>query len=181
MKTIIIAGITRSGMTATMQMLNAGGYDCAGEYPGFEPFPVNGIPWDKCQGKAVKAVDTHLQFPPKGKYKIILLKRNLEQQAKSIMFFLNSMGMNTGGSKYRKALIKTVKDDYKKIENWAKKHETLAVYFEQIIDQSHLTALKISKFVGGDLDPKKMSSVVIKRSSDFTGKFFELSMFNHPD
>ncbi|MCK5609317.1 hypothetical protein KAR91_46015 [Candidatus Pacearchaeota archaeon] len=171
----IVAGVTRSGMTATMQMLNAGGYSCAGEYPDFEPFGIGCIPWPECVGKAVKVVDTHLQFPPKnGDYKIILLKRDIKQQAKSMIKFLKACGFNMNVN--MKAMKKSIKDDYKKIENWSKNYKTLKVTFESIIDQPHITSLKITKFVGGEIDVSKMSDVIIKRSSDCVSELFELSM-----
>lgn len=53
-ETVIVAGITRSGLTATMQMLAGGGFPCLGEYPGFEPYGVGQVPWQRCEGLAVQ-------------------------------------------------------------------------------------------------------------------------------
>ena len=85
---LIVPGIARSGLTVTMQMLNAGGYPCVGEYPAFEKYNIGDIPWEECVGKAVKVVDTHIQFPPEGRYKVIFLTRDIKQQVKSQCKFL---------------------------------------------------------------------------------------------
>lgn len=70
---LIVAGITRSGLSLTMQMLHAGGYPCEGEPPDFEPHPVGEMPWERCERRAVKLVDAHHQFPPAGSYDVIRL------------------------------------------------------------------------------------------------------------
>ena len=174
MKTIIIAGITRSGMTATMQMLNAGGYPCAGMYPGFEPFQLNQIPWDECKGMAVKLIDPQLQFPPNGDYKIILLKRDIKHQAKSMIKFLSSCGFHAKIN--MKAMKKSIKDDYKKIKSWSKNYDTINLRFEEIIEYPVQSAELIANFVGCEMDFIRMSGVIIDRSSDCSSELFELEM-----
>lgn len=89
---LIVAGITRSGLTVTMQMLHAGGYPCMGEYPAFECFDIGKIPWRECEGFAVKAVDAQLQNPPDSACKVIRLRRNLVEQCKSINKWNNLFG-----------------------------------------------------------------------------------------
>ena len=67
MRTILILGLARSGTSLLMQMLEAGGYPCFGEGPGFEPCMPDDIPWNEVKGKAVKVLDPQYgKFPPKG-------------------------------------------------------------------------------------------------------------------
>jgi len=173
MHTIIVAGLVRSGLTVTMQMLNAGGYKCAGEYPAFEPYPTGDIPWLKCGGKAVKLVDSHLHFPPSGDYRIIRLNRDLTEQAKSFNKFMNAFGIsNLSISK----LIDSFKRDYEIIDKWAKQYPVLSLSFEEIIKDSKKEAKKISSFVGISMDIKKMSQCVINRDSDCHEELLELQM-----
>ena len=89
--TIIVGGVTRSGMTVTMQMLHMGGFPCFGNPPAFETYMIEKIPWGECEGRAVKLIDMHRHFPPNGDYRVILLKRSLREQAKSINKFLRML------------------------------------------------------------------------------------------
>lgn len=171
---IIVAGIARSGLTATMQMLNAGKYPCAGEYPAFEPYPIGCIPWNLCEDKAIKLVDAQLHFPPLSKeYKIIYLLRDMEQQAKSMNKFLSIFGMPK--TPIRK-IIKSFKVDYKNIDNWAKNHDTIMIKFENMILHPLETAKTISEFTGNNLDVYKMSAAIIKRGPECGPELLELSM-----
>lgn len=171
---IIVAGIARSGLTATIQMLNAGGYPCLGKYPAFEPFTLGNIQWDIAEGKAVKLVDAQLQFPPVGKkYKIIYLSRDRKQQAKSTNKFVGVLGIPP--IKLKK-LIRSFKIDYKIIDTWAKNHDVLRIKFEDLINRPMSTALKISGFTGGDLNTKKMCAAVIDRKPECGPELLELSM-----
>ena len=58
---IIVAGLTRSGLSVTMQMLWAGGYPCLGRWPAFEQYAVGRVPWHLLPDRvAVKLVDAQL-------------------------------------------------------------------------------------------------------------------------
>lgn len=174
---IIVAGVTRSGLTVMMQMLNAGGYPCEGDYPGFEPHNIGCIPWEECRGKAVKLVDAHLQIPPEGlDYRIIRLKRDLKQQAKSMVKMMKAMGLSGANRSVIPKIIKSLKKDYAVIDAWAKKHDTLTVRFETIIKNPNLAAKKVSSWAGGELDTLKMADCVIKRKPQCYKGFLEVSM-----
>lgn len=161
---IIIAGITRSGLTVTMQMLFHGGHEVVGEYPAFEPHPVGKIPWDTYfeSDKAIKLLDSNIQLPPDGDYSIIRLKRNLKEQAKSFNKFLQQI---VGQPPVEiKGLIKSFKSDYLEIDEWVKKHKNLYISFEEIINSPMKVSKKISNFCSKDLDIKAMAECVVKRS-----------------
>lgn len=164
---IIVAGLTRCGLTVTMQMLHAGGYPCAGEYPAFEPYGVGEIPWKECQGKAVKFVDPQLQFPKKLKgKKVILLSRDTVEQAKSQVKFLRAFFPIISPAP-GKSLIRSINRDQSIIGLWAKKnHKVLPLRFEEIISTPQEVAQRLADFVGGNLDANKMAEVVVPRSTD---------------
>ena len=168
MKTIIVAGITRSGLTVTMQMLQAGGYPCFGEYPAFENHELGKIPFKELHGKAIKVVDTHRQFPPPGDYYVIRLRRNYTQQAKSICKFINLF--TTVLPNTRKAIREIERQlpkEYLKIDAWAKKQTAvMTLDFENIILSTKQSAEKIKEFTGESLDIEKMCGVVFKRETD---------------
>lgn len=172
---IIIAGITRSGLTATMQMLNAGGFPCLGKYPAFEPFTFGNVNWALAKNSAVKLVDAQLQIPTKVKdeYKIIRLSRDFKQQAKSINKFAGVFGIPE--MKIRD-IVKSVKKDYKKIDKWAAEHSTLSLKFENLIDNPKDTAQTISNFIGFQLDIEKAAGIIRKRTSKCHEKLLELDM-----
>lgn len=168
MKTIIVAGVTRSGLTMTMQMLKAGGYPCHGEYPAFEPSDIGQIPFSELAGNAIKVVDTHTQFPPTGDYHVILLRRNTREQAKSIIKFLNLVaGFKVSKSKGSIARFeKSVISDMAKIDAWAKRQSgLLEIDFESIISAPIAYSFKIADFVGKELSISAMASVVVKRTT----------------
>lgn len=176
MKTIIVAGIARSGLTATMQMLNAGGYPCVGEYPAFEAYQIGQVPVGILKGKAFKCVDTHLHFPNPGDYHVIRLRRNLKQQAKSSLKFLRMLGQPVD-RRAVKQFEKSFPQDYRKIDSWAKRQKgVLEIDFENIILDPVEVAKRIAEFTGESLDIDKMASVIIKRGPECYDGMLELEM-----
>lgn len=172
---VIVAGITRSGLTAMMQMLYSGGYPCLGEYPAFEKYQIGCIQWEDCHDKAVKLVDAHLQLPPEGNYRIIRLVRDMNEQAKSINKIFLAMGLK---SAKKKLLISSLKKDYAIIDNWSAKHDTLRVTFENIITNPSKTAEGISGWIGKSLDIAEMAASIIKRKTNCYHGILEFEMIN---
>lgn len=172
---IIVAGIARSGLTMTMQMLNAGGHPCAGEYPAFEPYGIGDIPWMILKGKAVKLVDAQLQLPRKlKKQSVILLTRDLAQQAKSLNKFIGALTGLPPTSEA--ALIRSYKRDYAVIRKWAKKQTCITLSFEDVLKHPRKNAEAIARFTGKDLDLEKMAAAVIPRSPDCHKELLEAGM-----
>lgn len=171
-KTVIIAGITRSGMTLTMQMLDRGGYPVFGTYPAYEDVHPYGIVKGN-EGKAIKIVDTHNYFPKTGDYHVILLRRNHEQQAKSIAKFLKHMGMSVNRDD-AKALQKSIAPDWNKIYLWAKKQKSyMLLDFEYLIQHKLEAAIDIANFIGSPLNTGSMASVVLNRNAECTDFLYE--------
>jgi len=165
--TIIVAGCTRSGMTMTMQMLQAGGVPVVGKFPAFEEYELGSIPWGDVQGKAVKLVDSHLHFPPDslGPYRVLLTTRNIVQQAMSTAKFLKDQGFHLGIDQMR--LRKSIERDNAAIREWAERQESvLHVQFEATLANTEAAAAKIRDFIGPEysLDADRAAGAVIKRS-----------------
>ena len=166
MKTLLICGCARSGLTMTMQMLYKGGYPCIGDYPSFEGYGIGEIPFEKCNGKAIKVIDTQLQFPPSGDYHIIRLSRNIKEQAKSQLKFLKLLGIPANRSDLNK-IEKSLINDYKKIDNWAKRQNGyITLRFEEILANPENIINELIDFTDFDLNKKAMASTVIKRGPE---------------
>lgn len=180
-KNIIVAGITRSGLTMTMQMLYAGGYPCAGDYPAFEPYDMKQVDFEKHRGEAVKAVDTHNQFPPAGEYHVIRLTRNRTEQMKSITKMLKLLGEVVTRND-RKRMERNLVKDYTNIDRWIRKQSAyLILSFEDILADPETAAHKLAEFVGEPLDIEKMVKIVTKRSPKCYDGMLEAAQINTMD
>lgn len=173
---LIVAGIARSGLSLTMQMLHAGGYPCAGEPPAFEPCPVGCIPWKRYGGHAVKFVDAQLDLPPDGTYDVIRLRRNLQEQARSFNKWTAVMfrGVPIPISK----IVASFRRDYLVIDEWAKNHHLLMLGFENLITDPRGSAILLRDWTGKDLDVDRMAACVVKRSPACYPGLLELSLLN---
>lgn len=175
-KTILVTGITRSGLSLTMQILDRGGYPCVGEYPGFEKYKVGEIPFKKYLGHAIKIVDLHLQIPPSGVYSVIRLKRNLDQQAKSFIKFGKLFGVLPDRD-YSIEIINSFQEDYKTIDAWiGKQNESITIDFEELILNSKQTISKIEQFIDQELSGSEQ--VIIKRSPNCYSGMLELQLID---
>ena len=171
MKTIIVAGCTRSGLTLMMQLLHTGGYPCFGTWPAFENYELGCIPFSKVNGKAIKLVDSHLQFPPQGDYYIIRLRRDLKQQAKSIIKFMRLIGL-PASNKHIPQIIDSTKRDYLKIDKWAKTQSGMIIVdFEDMINKPKEVLKRISEFIGYGLKEAAISCVIERNTDCYPGMF----------
>ncbi len=175
MKTVIVAGITRSGLTMTMQLLDAGGYPCIGTYPMYENEGFLADWKDDWKGNAIKLVDTHLLIPQPGEYSVIMLQRNRKEQTKSMIQFLKLSNMPV--TKAQKIhLRKTLDRDYPIIYKWVKQQkEVLHITFEDIINEPVVISSMIAKFVDQPLNKTAMANRVVKRSTDCHKGLLELT------
>lgn len=172
MKTILVCGITRSGLTATMQMLDAGGYPCYGTYPAFED-NHNQVE----AGKACKLVDTQHCFPPKGDYHVILLRRIRTQQAKSITKMLRIMAGIFPTKRDTLAMEKSIASDWNKIYLWGQRQSGLLVIdFEKIITEPLEVAEQLVHFTGKPLCIGNMKDIIVPRSIDCYPTMLEFKM-----
>lgn len=173
--TVIVAGITRSGLSLTMQMLHAGGYPCVGHPPAFEEYPVGEIPWPEVRGKAVKVVDTHLHLPPPGRYFVIRLLRDLREQARSLNKWTSAMFRLPPAPISR--IVASLRRDYATIDEWCFQQEKcLELRFEDILARPARAALDLCDFLGWDLDPARMREVVVTRPPECYGGLLEAEL-----
>ena len=170
----VVAGITRSGLTATMQMLSAGGYPCFGGWPAFEQYALGNLPWAECSGKAVKLVDTQLQWPPEGEYQVIRLARNLQHQADSLNKWNEVFGIPRVP---RETYVRSLVRDYAAIDKWAEQQSRRTiVHFSDIIEKPRSVAQFLSGWLGADLDVERMAGVIVPRAIGCHPGLLELSM-----
>jgi hypothetical protein len=167
-KTIIVAGITRSGMTLMMQILYAGGYPCYGKMPSFEHLSID---YSETRGKAIKLVDTHRRFPPVDEYYVIRMHRNIKEQAKSIIKFGNYFDMNVSTiDENNKILIKSLKHDYRIIDSWAEKQKKVVhIDFETLINKPKEAIEKIERQFDIKLLPEAITAVIPRNTDCYDG------------
>ena len=172
---VVVAGLTRSGLTLTCQMLSAGGMKVAGSFPGFEPYPIGCVPWGDINGQVVKLVDSHNHLPPEGTFAVIRLKRNLQEQAKS---FVKFAGHFTSAKPPKgRDLVKSFKRDYKIIDEWAgNQRSSITIDFEQAISNPKSVVSRLAEFLGVDLDVDAAVSSVIPRDAGCHDDLLELKM-----
>lgn len=177
---VVVTGLARSGLTATCQMLAAGGMRVAGAYPAFEPFEVGCIPWGRVNGQVVKLVDGHRHLPPRGRYAVIRLQRDLSQQAKSFAKFTAAMfgvaaSLSSGGAE---RVVASFRRDYEMIDQWAsEQQQVMRLEFERIIEQPKVVASELAAFLGVSLDVDAAAGVIIPRSPECHPELLELRMF----
>lgn len=175
-KTIVVAGIIRSGLSLTMQILDKGGYSCMGEFPAYEDYEIGNIDFKENVGKAIKLVDTQTQIPPKGDYYVIRLRRDIKQQAKSMIKFMTYLGLDPK-SVDQLVLRRSLLNDYKEIDSWVVKQKSYVyVDFEDLIKSPKETVEKIKKTLDIELD-ENAHTAVLKRDSDNYPGLLELKLF----
>lgn len=177
MKTIIVAGCGRSGMTAIMQMLHAGGYPCFGTYPAFEDKQLTGKEFFEHTGKAIKVVDTVRSFPPTGDYHVIFSVRDLKQQALSTIKFARMVSGIHISNKDVPRFMRSIEKDQINIRGWAKRQSGyMAIHFEDIIKTPGLIAIALSILTGEDLNQAKMIAAIKPRGTECYNGLMELEI-----
>lgn len=172
-ETLIVAGITRSGLSLTMQMLFCGDFPCAGKPPAFECYSIGEIPWPELGGKAVKLVDAQHQLPPAGNYRVIRLHRDITQQARSINKFNAAFGLPAIPVSQ---LMGSIRRDYEIIDQWAEEYPVLELSFEHLILSPLTEARAIESFVCRSLNVPAMSACVIAREVECHPELLELKL-----
>lgn len=186
-KTItIIAGLPRCGSSLTLQMLNAAGVRCAGDYPSFEPDEILESPTaefiDSFEGGALKILDPQRVELPKGRaYRFIFLTRSRRQQAQSIIKLIQACGAAKGiitESGFERMRESLRIDQAKALTN-VQSHgcPILRIRFEDLIERPDETAPKIADYLG--MEPEQtdlMRAVILPRSAQCYGGLIELQL-----
>jgi hypothetical protein len=176
----IVSGLPRSGTSMMMQMLEAGGMEIVTdnirkpdednprgyyEYERVKKIKEDKSWLNECRGKAVKMVSMLLyDLPLDRKYKIIFMKRDMEEMLASQRVMLERLGQKGGdvsdeemGKKFEKHLCQ--------VEEWIARQENidvLYVKYNDVLNDSQKYAEIVSKFLGKSLDVEKMANVIEK-------------------
>jgi hypothetical protein len=170
----LVAGLGRCGTTMAMRMLHAGGMIPAVDNEvAYEHNDMNDAirDIDSLDGKLVKWLDPHKnRLPHSHDYKIIWMKRDFNQQAKSIAKFANIMA---GVPKDRASVRSIYRSLPKETDACLRIFKErgipyIVVAFEDLLILPRQTAITIEKFFNHKLDINRMASCVIPRSKDCT-------------
>jgi len=178
----IISGLPRSGTSMMMKILEAGGMDILVddvrtpdddnpqgyyEYENVKNMKDETQWLDLAEGKAVKIVSHLLHHLPDTKtYKVILMKRNLEEVIASQNKMLKRTGRPMSPVSDAK-LLNLFEKHLGEIETWLKKQkhiEVLYLNYKDVINHPLNNARKIQHFLRDiqTLDPEKMTKTVDK-------------------
>ena len=174
----IVSGLPRSGTSMMMQMIQAGGMlllfdnirkpdkDNPNGYYEFENVKQirTDISWlDDAEGKALKMVYSLLYDLPKNRdYKVIFMKRNMEEILSSQFLMLKRMGRDV--NRFDKFKLKdTFEAQIEKITTWLREWanvDTIHVSYNSVIQDPEENALRINYFLAGKLSTDKMIRAV---------------------
>jgi Sulfotransferase domain len=175
----VVSGLPRSGTSLMMQMLHHGGYpiltdhlrvaDADNPRGYFEFKPVNetrtDARWlDQAHGKVVKMVSYYLLYdlPPQQDYRIILMRRKVEEMIASQDAMLVRYGKSTGGIDPRTLAAGFLKR-LRVVEEWILRRENfrlISVDYADLIGRPREAALKVQEFLDADLDVEAMVDTV---------------------
>lgn len=174
---VIVSGLPRSGTSMMMQMLEAGGIPALTDavrqadednprgYYEFErvknlPEDTNWLP--EAQGRVVKMVYRLLYDLPTGyEYRVIFMKRNLQEVIASQDEMLKRHGQDTAGTDNS-----TIENLYRRqladVEKWLEQHPNFGVIyidFKDVVSDAAAVAKRLNDFLGGTLDEAAMAQV----------------------
>lgn len=175
---VIVAGLPRSGTSVMMQMIHAGGMPALADgvrvadednprgYFEFER--VKQIKTDKAWltdalGKVVKMVHLLLlDLPPGNEYRVIFLRRDLNEVLASQKKMLARSGR--AGAALNDAQMKQIyTQQIEKVFAWMRQQPNvkfIEIAYRDLIDKPAEQAAAINSFLGGTLDESKMAAAV---------------------
>jgi len=174
----IVSGLPRSGTSMIMQMLEAGGMEVLTDnvrksdednpqgYYEFERVKKikEDTSWlDECHGKAVKIVSALLyQLPSYKRYKIIFLRREMEEILASQRVMLQRLGTK-GANASKDEMAEKFEKHLQHVDEWLARQDNIDVLYikyNDVIHNSHSHTVSINHFLGGWLNVDKMANVV---------------------
>lgn len=174
----IVAGFGRCGSSLIMQMLEAGGMPCAGEYPAFEDEHTGGEFFEGAEldrawlsqmsGHAIKILDPHRGRIPVGDYHLVWCSRDQREQAKSQAKFAHLlMGVPISRTTVRQFERSYRADKIPAIRallDAAPGKPILDLRFEEVLRDPLHAANELAAHCGLRGTVREMSSVVRRRS-----------------
>jgi hypothetical protein len=116
-----------------------------------------------CYGKAIKIVSPLLEYlPSDNKYKVIFMRRKMEEILASQKKMLLRLGQNHNATEDVK-MVKIFEKHLRKVEGWLSKQpniEVLKIMYSDVIDDSNRHSKIVNRFLGGKLDWRKMAQAV---------------------
>jgi len=174
---VIVSGLPRSGTSLVMQMLAAGGLPVladgvrkADEDNRRGYYELEAVKKTKTDaswladapGKVVKMVYLLLyELPPDYHYRVVFLRRRLEEVLASQKIMLQRRGKETGADDA--AMMSIFRKDLAKVEAWLRAQpnfSVLYVYYNQLVVQPQVHAAEINEFLGGGLNIGAMAAAV---------------------
>lgn len=173
----VVAGAPRSGSSLMMRMLYMGGLDVVANCgrTSFEDDHCTRVPLaaafiTTCEGKAVKVLDPHRHRLPHGfKYRVIWMKRDYDEQARSQLKFLSLVGGMAIPNKRQaeKKIAASIEFDHRlSMAMLVNEYRSsmLRVSFESLLINSEDEAARVAAFCLPDaLDVAAMAAVVVPR------------------
>lgn len=167
---IFVSGLARCGTSLCMQMLQAADVPCLGEFPAFEPdcvgFNRSTAALLDTRGFAMKIIDPHVsKWPHRFNAKIIWLSRNVVQQAKSQVKFINLTENNSIPGQAWRAIAKSLKADRWKCVEWWNScvTEPLFLSFEDLVGDPLTSSRRLAGFLDIAPDIQAMRECVLDR------------------
>lgn len=174
----IVSGIPRSGTSMMMRILEAGGLKVVTDnqrkpdkdnprgYYEFEQVKkiTEDSSWLKdCGGKAFKMVSALLQYLPSDKkYKVIFMKRNLDEVLSSQSAMLKRLGRESGNLS-DEVMSEKFKSHLQQTEKWMgmQRHiEVMYAHYNEIMMNPLESVKAVCRFIDRNLDAFKMANVV---------------------
>jgi hypothetical protein len=174
----IVSGLPRSGTSMMMRMIDAGGIpalvdnirkadeDNPRGYYEFEPVKKTkeDPSWlEHAGGKVVKMVYRLLYDLPKGReYRVIFMRRKLEEVVASQDVMLSRMGRE-GGALGKDKLIALFQQQLADFDRWVRQQpnfKVLYVSYNDTLTAPRDTVAALNEFLGGRLDTAAMLKVV---------------------
>ena len=161
-----------------MQMLEAGGLEIFTDKERkpddnnpkgyYEHEAVKGLVKNKkwlpgAEGKVVKVVANLLpHLPPRFKYKVVFIERDLHEVLASQRKMLNRLGKKTRDETYPTGLMQAFETQVEKAKAWASRQanvEILYVRHADIIENPFVAAMQVHEFFNHQLLPELMAQV----------------------
>ena len=178
---IIVSGLPRSGTSMMMKMLEAGGLEIltdnlreadANNPKGYYEFERvkqmkdGNLAWlPDAVGKVVKIVTGLIIYLPSDyKYKIIFMKRDLNEVLSSQKKMLGRLGKEDDNIPDDK-MAKVYEEHLKQVKGWLVRQpniEVLYVNYNTMVADPTESLHKVNEFLGGNMDIQVMSAVVDK-------------------
>jgi hypothetical protein len=169
----IVSGLPRSGTSMMMRMLDRGGLPVLTDdfrkadednplgYYEFEPVKRlnKDASWlHDAYAKAVKIIYIFLyQMPPEHRYKVLFMKRNLDEVIASQRIMLRHR--QEGDRLSDQQLIDSYSVHLQKLDSWIRRQDNFTIHYlnyDEVVAEPARAALEVNSFLGLQLDTEAM-------------------------